>query len=364
MLVPKLRFKEFNTEYKNNLLSEITSNVASGKVLINTGFGKYNVYGSTGIINKAPTFDYSGKKILVARVGANAGTVNKINEKCCISDNTLVIEVNSIIENDYLYYYLDYYNLKRLIFGSGQPLITGGQLKKINVNFPNEKEQIKIANFLSLLDKKIELQTKKIEVLKLYKKGINNIILNYSDHSFKIKDLIVEYNNKTTINNQYNILSSTASGIVLQNTYFNKQTASNNNIGYKIVPKGYITYRSMSDTGEFHFNIQNIIDNGIVSPAYPVFQVKNDLVNKEYFINYINECQNFKNKILSAKEGGTRFALSLSKLSSITVNLPSIEKQNHYSKLLLNLNKKIECEGKKLYVLQLYKKGLMQNMFA
>ena len=59
-------------------------------------------------------------------------------------------------------------------------------------------------------------------------------------------------------------------GIFLQDEYFDKQTATVDT-GYKIVPRGYFTYRSMSDTGSFTFNIQNIVEKGIVSPAYPVF---------------------------------------------------------------------------------------------
>ena len=64
--------------------------------------------------------------------------------------------------------------------------------------------------------------------------------------------------------------------------YFNKQTASENNIGYKIIPKGYFTYRSMSDTGNFTFNIQERINFGIVSPAYPVFSTKLEKCNKKF----------------------------------------------------------------------------------
>ena len=61
--------------------------------------------------------------------------------------------------NDYLYYSLSHYEPKRLIFGSGQPLVTGGQLKKIKLGIPSNNEQLKVSNFMNLLDKKIELQS-------------------------------------------------------------------------------------------------------------------------------------------------------------------------------------------------------------
>ena len=176
--------------------------------------------------------------------------------------------------------------------------------------------------------------------------------------------MIIEYNEKTSTNNQYEVLSSTANGIILQNEYFNTHIASSNNIGYKVIPRGFMTYRSMSDTGEFHFNIQNITERGIVSPAYPVFTVNENIVDKNYFAYYINENKSFKNKILSSKEGGTRYALSISKFKDIKLDLPSLKCQKKYAKLLIAYNQKTKQEENKLCKLQKLKNGLMQSMFV
>jgi len=120
----------------------------------------------------------------------------------------------------------------------------------------------------------------------------------------------------------------------------------------------------MSDTGEFHFNIQDITDIGIVSPAYPVFNIKKNLVNKTYFVYYINENDGFKNEILSTKEGGTRYALSITKFKTLNILLPKIEEQIKYSKYINVIINKIQIEEKKLEKLVQFKKGLMQNMFV
>ncbi len=107
----------------------------------------------------------------------------------------------------------------------------------------------------------------------------------------EIKSFVSEYKEKAG-DNEYPILSSTLSGIFLQSDYFDKNVnSSDTGIGksaiattisfdknvnssdtqdYKVVPKGFFTYRSMSDTGVFRFNIQNIVEKGIISPAYPV----------------------------------------------------------------------------------------------
>ena len=74
----------------------------------------------------------------------------------------------------------------------------------------------------------------------------------------------------------------------LQSEYFNKQIASEDNTGYNIVPKGYFTYRHMSDDSIFYFNINDIIDFGIVSTLYPVFTV-NEGMNSRFLRYYLNE---------------------------------------------------------------------------
>ena len=176
-----------------------------------------------------------------------------------------------------------------------------------------------------------------------------------------ISQYVEEYINKTSVNNQYPILSSTFNGIVIQNEYFNKQAASSKNIGYKIVPRNYITYRSMSDTGEFHFNIQDKVDIGIVSPAYPVFRINN--INVNYFLNYINESYDFKMQIISIKEGGTRYALGFNKFKKLKIKIID-DDDEFYGDFIKKLNEYLLLEGKKLDDLNKLKKGLLQNMFV
>ena len=69
--------------------------------------------------------------------------------------------------NSFFYYYLlQSVNLNKFIFGSGQPLITGGMLKSLNILQPNIRvERQKIADFLSSVDKKISLLKEKHALL-------------------------------------------------------------------------------------------------------------------------------------------------------------------------------------------------------
>ena len=349
MNVPKLRFKEFNDEWTKEYAGNLCS-IQTGKsnTQDKVDDGIYPFYVRSKIVEKSHKYIFDTEAVLTVGDGVGVGKVfHYINGKFDCHQRVYMMNNFKNITAKYFYYIFSRDFDKRVMKMTAKTSVDSVRyemIDKMEIYYPTIKEQDKVARTLELLDKKIELQTKKIEDLKLFKKGLNKNIFSNFNAKYKVDELIKEYNKKTSKNNQFEVLSSTANGIILQNEYFNKQAASLDNTGYKIVPFGFITYRSMSDTGEFHFNIQNITENGIVSPAYPVFEINEDIVDKTYFIYYINENKSFKNKILSLKEGGTRYALSMSKFKEINLDLPPLEYQKKYSKLLNTYNRKIKNE--------------------
>ena len=136
----------------NFRLKEIVLSIASGITINHSSKGTYPVYGSTGIIGYTNSNDYSGERILIARVGANAGATNIVCGEYGVSDNTLVITVDSEYETKYIYYFLKHKKLNQFVFGSGQPLITGSLLKNISLYIPDRISQQHIAEALSDVD--------------------------------------------------------------------------------------------------------------------------------------------------------------------------------------------------------------------
>ena len=248
--------------------------------------------------------------------------------------------------------------------GTKQQNLSSDLLSSYKLLYPSKEEQLKIVNFLSLIDEKIETQSKIINDLVLQKKCIISSLLKSVQDNEKImlKDILLDYNIKTTINNEYPVLSSTASGMYLQSEYFNKEASSDNTIGYKIIPRGYCTYRSMSDTGLFTFNMQELVEKGIVSPAYPVFSANDDYIN-EFIILYLNNSSYIKKQILELKSGGTRFALPFSTLC--TLKIPKLDKEKQLSliKTITAFERKIENEEMILKALHQQKNFLLNNMF-
>lgn len=140
----------------------------------------------------------------------------------------------------------------------------------------------------------------------------------------KLRDCVEEVNERTTENNQYEVLTSSKSGIYSQEDYFDKQVASKDNTGYKIIKRGQFTYRSMSDNGTFTINRLENRDIGIVSPAYPVFEAIS--INPEY-LKYFFQSEGFRKEIYNLSQGSTRTALKYKDLSNIEILLPSIKEQ-------------------------------------
>ncbi|NIK73801.1 type I restriction enzyme S subunit [Thermonema lapsum] len=179
----------------------------------------------------------------------------------------------------------------------------------------------------------------------------------------RLGEVIEERNERTTIKNQYPLLTSSKKGIFLQEEYFDKQIASLSNIGYKIIFRNDFTYRSMSDSGDFTFNIQSILEKGIVSPAYPVFYISEKNTNRLFLYYYLNFSRVVKNQIFKLTQGGTRLALPIKALKKIIVQFPSLPEQQKIAACLSSLDEVIAGEREKLALLQQHKKGLLQQLF-
>ena len=156
----KLVFEQTTMEAQQQLpLSEMCISISSGRTTVSDTNGSFPLFGSTGVVGKTNAVEFDGDIVLVARVGANAGRVNYYSGRCAVTDNTLVIRVKeNIIQAKFLAYFLEYYDLHRLIFGSGQPLVTGGQLKKIEMPLVSFTIQDRITKRFEALDNIIEAQ--------------------------------------------------------------------------------------------------------------------------------------------------------------------------------------------------------------
>jgi type I restriction enzyme, S subunit len=158
-------------------LASIGTTVASGRSKSGTEKGTYPVYGSTGIIGYTEKPEYDGDSILVARVGANAGKLNFVTGNYGVTDNTIMLRLKAVSCLPFLLLQLESKRLSNMVFGSGQPLITGSQLKALPIIVPPLPEQRAIAACLNTWDKAIAATTALIAQKELRKKWLMQQLL-------------------------------------------------------------------------------------------------------------------------------------------------------------------------------------------
>lgn len=363
-----MRFPEFSGEWENTELQYIAPNICSGKDKP-TSNGTVALYGSTGIIGMTRLASYNEEIVLVARVGANAGQLQITTIPCGVTDNTLII--NAKEWNRYIYYYLQHYNLNRLVFGSGQPLITGSMLKKLKIIYGEESERNKIVNLLCLLDERIATQNKIIYKLKSLIRGImvelqKRGLSNGTWKKVLLSNVLTERNelNKSL----YPVYSvSVIQGIVNQMEYLGRSFAASDTSKYHVVHYGDLVY-TKSPTGSFPYGIikQSYNQNEVaVSPLYGVYEPKTfstGVFLHEYFkselntLNYLHPLvqKGAKNTINIANQ---RFLESYVAIPSNANELLAI------SKLLCSLNTKLEFLQNILKQSQGQKQYLLRQMF-
>ncbi|MHA0958546.1 restriction endonuclease subunit S [Enterobacter cancerogenus] len=380
-MVPMLRFNETkNTTYSTVTLGDAIQSISSGRSKDCVENGNYKFYGSTGIIGFRSTADYEGTAILIARVGANAGSLYMVDGKYNVSDNTLIVSADTQFIN-YLYFYLSAINLNKLIYGSGQPLITGGMLKNLKIKIPGTKEQTKIADFLSSADEKITLLNKQYDLLCQYKKGMMQKIfsqaLRFKDesgedfpewNSCQLKDVATRVTRKNKENNQTILTISGRDGLVDQMTYFNKQIASKNVAGYYLLSNGEFAYNKSYSQGYPMGAIKMLTnyDKGVVSTLYICFKLNTNQSNSFYQHYFESGLQNRSIEKV-AQEGARNHGLlniGVNDFFDIELQIPSLKEQMKIADYLSALDDKITVKKAELDKLKTWKQGLLQQMFV
>lgn len=395
--VPELRFPEFEREWEER---KIGNYIVEIKKYDTQQHSSYSVATSSrrGLFKQAEYFDgnrvFSDKEVLYSVVPPNTITyrhmsddnifkfnINSFNESVLVSREYPVFDVNDYADKNFVFYELNNSSnfLKFCIKqkkGGTRTRLYFKVLENYETFYPEKTEQQKIGEFFSKLDRQIELEEQKLEKLKEQKKGYMQKLfsqeLRFKDDSgcdypnWKYNYLgnyMISHDEKTTENNQYPVLTSSREGLFLQKDYFTRDVASKDNTGYNVVPYGYFTYRHMSDDLVFKFNINYIVQKGIVSTLYPVFKTTSDLDN--YFLKEIlNNGNEFKKYALMQKQGGSRTYMYFSKLKQLKLHIPVLKEQEKISVLLKKLDSLIEKQSYKVELLKERKKGFLQKMFV
>ena len=396
--VPKLRFEEFKDNWKNKKIRDIATIIGGGTPL--TSVAEYwdgNILWitptelknkkyiedserkitSNGLKNSSAKLLPKGTVLLTTR--ATIGEMSILNREATTNQGFQSIIVGDSLNNEFLYYLqpkIKDYCLKNAS-GSTFLEISKKNIELLKINIPSLPEQEKIASFLSLYDKKIELQEKKVESLKKYKKGMMQKIFsqelrfkdengeNYPDwEEKKLGDLCIyknglTYEDKVCVDGRYDLISLNSISI----DGYLKSEHKKVNYATDLLEKGDIVM-ILSDVAHGYFlGLTGIIPENnkyVLNQRIGLLRCTKE-INQYWLHKYINYNQSY---FKLHGQGSSQQNLSKGDILKFKVKSPSLPEQEKIASLLSTIDKKIELEEKLLEKLKEYKKGLLQQMFV
>ena len=361
MNTPNIRFKGFTNAWEKRKLSEETVLIDTGKSKFQAkDSGKYEILGSTSVIGYDDNYDYEGDFLLTARVGANAGELYRHSGQVKISDNTVFIQGEHL---DYTYYSLMNFDIKKLSFGTGQPLVKASELKKLVLLYPSKEEREKIGSYFRELDNQITLHQRKCDDLKEVKKYMLQKMFPKKGEKVpeirfkgftgdwenrKLGELIEKYEDPVeTPHDGYERLGirSHAKGTFHSVVEAGKELESAKM--HRVAADKFIL--NITFAWEHAVAITDKEDEGkLVSHRFPQFSFKYGL--KSHFFKYYMLDKKFREHLELCSPGGAgrNRVLKISDMMKYIVLYPSIEEQQKIAHYLDTLDNQITLYQKKL----------------
>ncbi|WP_368242232.1 restriction endonuclease subunit S [Butyricimonas virosa] len=253
--------------------------------------------------------------------------------------------------------------IRRIAQGTKIYSISTKNFSECYIGLPSKPEQTKIATLLRLIDERVATQNKIIEKLESLIKGIYSSILWKDYRLVSLSEIFIERNERTTTNNQYQVLSSTAKGLYRQSDYFDKEVASANNVGYKVLRLGDIVL-SPQNLWLGNINYNDAFKIGIVSPSYKVFSIREGY--NPYYVSCFLKTPKALYEYANASEQGAsvvRRNLDVNAFMAICFPMPNRIMQDRISERVRAINMKLDIEKQVFEKLNIEKQYLLRQLF-
>ena len=388
--VPNLRFPEFGGEWQNVTLSDIVTRVTrknknNESRLPLTISAQYGLVDQISFFNKVvASADMSNYYLL--KEGEFAynksysseypwGAIKRLDRypQGALSSLYICFGINDNVDSDFLVHYFEsskWYKEVSNIAGEGARnhgllnIAVGDFFNTAHCIPATSKEQQKIAALLNLITERIATQIKIIEKLESLIRGISNSLL-YADNgaSVRIGDILRERVEKTKVNNQHEVLSSTVKGIFSQREYFSKDIASENNIGYKVI-RLHDVVLSPQNLWMGNINYNDRFEVGIVSPSYKIFTIA-DGYDKTFIASMLKTHRALYNYMLVSEQGASvvRRNLNMEAFEQLVFKIPPYEKQRKIGITLSALNARLVNANAAKIAYEQQKQWLLTQMF-
>ena len=282
--------------------------------------------------------------------------------------------------------------MKRYITDSisvgAQPNLNLEQMNNFTFFYPTLVEQTKIASFLTAVDDKLQALKQKKTLLEQYKKGVMQKIfsqeLRFNDdngHEYpdweekKLGDIGTFQT--SSIDKLSNENESEVYLVNYMNVYRHENINSESIKTFQVVTakekqiescnliKGDILFTPSSETPDdighsvvIFENLENAVFSYHLMRFRPTRKIS--ILYSHYFCNI----PQVLSQLTKLATGSTRFTISVKSFSSISVELPCIEEQTKIANFLSAIDDKINHCQVQLEKMEVWKKGLLQQMFC
>lgn len=234
--------------------------------------------------------------------------------------------------------------------GTKQQNLSSDLLSSYKLLYPSKEEQLKIVNFLSLIDEKIETQSKIIDDYNSLKMGIYNWMFkeNYADYKLKQLAYIVKgdqiNNDQLLSNGSYYMMNGGTS----PSGYLDSYNVSENTISIS---------EGGNSCGYVQFNSSPFWSGG---HCYTIQNVNSALIENKYLYHYLKHKEK---EIMNLRIGTGLPNIQKKDLENFTIFVPGLLIQRKNLALFEMLDEKICILNEELERLEMQKKYLLRNMF-
>ena len=396
--VPKLRFSEFNVEWREFSLHQI-GKITTGSTPSTSNSEYYggerlfvspaDIQGNRYITDTKTTLTDMGYRkgravvhgaVCFVCIGSTIGKVAQLKHPAITNQQINTVEATDGFYNSFVYSLLELKagRIKRLAGEQAVPLLNKSEFSKLKYYFPSAGEQQKIADFLTAVDTKIEQLTRKEELLKQYKKGVMQKIFSqeirfkadegseFSEWEEKrLRSVTQKVSKKNKDSVPYPIYSiSNKHGFIPQGEQFEGMDSNARNYDislYKVVGEKTFAYNpARINVGSIGYS--GSLKDIIISSLYVCFRAS-DLVDDRFLEQYFKTFD-FNKSVLRNTEGGVRDYLFYENFSAIKTAFPCLPEQKKIVEFLNVIDGRINIAAQNLELAKTFKKGLLQQMFV
>ena len=252
--------------------------------------------------------------------------------------------------------------------GAGAQHYNIGQenIKTLSFYFPNEIEQVKIANLLSKIDKRIQTQIKIINDCMSYRNAIVDYFFESLSSDWKqvrLSNILNEYSELHIKDNSIVHATLSKNGIFPKTDRYDRDfLVKDEDKKYKVTHLDDICYNPANL--KFGVITRNTFGDCIISPIYITFTIKNNCLPK--FVELLVTRKHFIAKARKYEQGTVyeRMSVNSSDLLSMYVLIPTLFIQQKIVNIIDIIDNKISNEQKLLNLYKTQKDYLLKNMFV